>query len=274
MRHLLFLLCTLTSFSWAMFEMPSSHSDWPRGNYQKSCKECRIEEGRMSCFCEAPDNKFYQRSLDLSLCPLNVVSVRKGILYCETDPSLVPKPEEEPIEEDNPEPIEPVEGLPRGDYLRYCSECSVVDGVLDCSCKISGWFWDSYYKASLPLESCGEPGRILYAGGLLFCSLQEFLEFHELSHRCNDCRLVNGTLTCRCRKTLCGWSSKDLKKGRNIVRSRLSSIQNCTSKINNCNGTLRCGECWAWDFSDQTLLSRPVEGRHPKNGYCYPDSIW
>ncbi|WP_062260052.1 hypothetical protein [Endozoicomonas arenosclerae] len=273
MRYLLFLLCAYTSFGWAMLEIPFSSSDWPKGNYQKDCKDCRIDDGRLSCSCEAPDNKFYNRSLDLSLCTLDTVSVRRGVLFCETDLSLVPEPEEV-IEEDTSEPIEPIEGLPKGDYLRYCSECRVEDGVLDCRCKIGGWVWDSYYKVSLPLASCEEPDRVLYAGGLLFCSLHELLEFHGLTNRCNDCRLANGKLICRCQKTRCGWSSTDIKKGRNITRSSLPSMQNCTSAINNCNGKLRCGECWSWDYSDETVLSRPVEGRNPKHGYCYPDSIW
>ncbi|MGI9280161.1 MAG: hypothetical protein ACR2PX_11110 [Endozoicomonas sp.] len=276
MRHLLFLLWTLSSFSWAILDVPFYESGWPKGDYQKSCKECRLEENRLFCSCEAPDKKFYKRSLDLSLCSFDIVSVRKGILHCETDLSVVPDdPIVEEFEEDFSGPMDLSDDLPLGSYRNYCESCSIEDGSLECSCKISGWFWDSFYKASLPLESCDESDRILFSGGLLFCSLDHFLSFHGLNTSCRDCKLLKGgKLSCRCNKTPCGWSSTDIKKGRNKVVAELNAIQNCSAEINNCNGTLRCGECWAWDYSDQTLLSRPVEGRHPRHGYCYPDSIW
>ncbi|KEQ16557.1 hypothetical protein [Endozoicomonas numazuensis] len=277
MRHLILLLLILPSFSWAMLEVPFYQSGWPKGDYQKNCKECRLEDNRLICSCEAPDKKFYKRSLDLSLCSLNIVSVKKGILHCETDLSFIPDDPvvEDDLEEEFSDSIDPADGLPLGSYRNYCEPCSIEDGILECSCKIDGWFWDSSYKATLPLESCEESDKVLYSGGLLFCSLDSFLSFHELGSSCRNCKLLKGTkLSCRCDKTPCGWSSTDIKKGRNKVAASLSSIQNCSAEIKNCNGVLRCGECRTWDYYDQTVLSRPVEGKHPRNGYCYPNSIW
>ncbi|WP_194842706.1 hypothetical protein [Endozoicomonas sp. OPT23] len=228
----------------------------------------------LSCICKSSKLGAHPRTLDLSLCALPIVSVRHGRLFCEPDPTQIPDQPEvlddlPPVLQDDPD-----NELPTGQYRSYCRNCERVNGVLKCECKIGGWFWDSWPSATLPMLSCKKSSEVTYAGGHLFCSLDELRAFHKIEN-CTDCRFSGSTLKCSCNKTKCGWSSKDFEKQLNInFDAYLDNVPSCTAKINNCNGTLRCGECWAYDYFDQGEWHRPQIGRHTVYGYCYPDSIW
>ena len=258
----------------AFTTIPYLESGLPQGNYQTECSECAVNEGVLSCICKNPNKVLYIRTLDLSLCSLPVVSVRKGRLFCETDLTQIPDQPE--VLEDLP-PIlqeDPGRKLPEGQYRSYCRDCELKDGFLTCKCKVGGWFWDGWYQTSLPIHSCGNSKEVTYAGGHLFCSLSELRSFHNIQN-CTNCRFSGSTLKCTCEKTKCGWSKKDFEKELHLnFDAYLNHLPNCTTKINNCNGTLRCGDCWAYDFFDQGEWNRPHYGRHTANGYCYPNSIW
>lgn len=248
----------------------------PEGNYTETCSSCTFDGNKLTCYCPAPDKNEYRRTLDMDLCSRKTVVVKRGLLVCSDEP-VVSTEDEKPartrrriLEED------PRNELPDGDYKTYCKDCRMVEGSLECSCVIeSGWwsYWDAWYDASLPLQSCKDPNKVTYAGGLLFCSLQDLLKFHELDKTCRNCRMIGDVLRCECDKSPCGWSKKDRKLQLHInKKAQMNDFRSCNGPLINCNGTLRCGECSILDHSDEFQWKRPVNGTHPAKGYCFPAS--
>ena len=276
------ILIGLSGLATAFPDIPFLESGLPQGDYQNQCSECQVVDNNLSCLCDTPKGYSFPRTLDLSLCSLPLVSVKNGRLHCETDLGVIPDDIEDTLVEPEVVPLQsdPEKKLPEGNYRAYCQECSVSNNVLGCSCKIPGWFSDSWYQSSLPLLSCSNKDKVVFSGGQLFCSIEEMIDFHGLKksnehdNSCSDCYFSGSTLLCKCNKTKCGWSSKDFDKELNINKAAyLNSAASCTGKINNCNGKLRCGECWAYDYFDQGEWNRPHSSSHTKYGYCYPNAI-
>ena len=117
-------------------------------------------------------------------------------------------------------------GLPVGDYQNKCKNCRIDnDGLLVCDCPV---------KREM-LNTIG-----------------------SFSKSCRNCTIQGDNLYCLCDKTQCDWSDRDVTKGRNRQRAMLQNFRNCSSKVINCNGYLRCGECGFTDFWDESR--RPKEG--------------
>ncbi len=241
----------------------------PAGNFQEKCSDCEINGSILQCQCSKPGKKFqnrtFPRTLDMNLCSEFAVKEVDGALICDNE--FQPEENDEsdrdiPI----PPPLETAEDLPPGDYRSYCQQCRYEDGQLKCSCKISGYFFSSWYESTLPLDSCSTTDKISYARGILFCNEEEMLKFlSKQLRRCVKCTVKGNDLDCTCKKTNCDWSNSDLTKKRNIRRHTLSGFRNCTADIINCNGYVRCGSCNTGDFLDEYL--RPHEGRSAK-GSC------
>ena len=153
--------------------------------------------------------------------------------------------------------------LPPGDYIKYCSSCKVIDGVLNCECYPKTSLF-SYTSASISVNSCGKGEPITYRGGALICQKHLWRTLYWTT--CWDCEVKDNELTCTCLKTPCQWSEEDLQKGRREYRSTLEDFRYCTKKIINCNGQLRCGGCNFYDYYEEVL--RPYEGERVGK-YCY-----
>lgn len=295
LRWVLVLIITLMSASVQSVVIPLKKNGLPEGDYEaRGCYQCENNDLRLSCQCPYTDGNIYKRTLDLSLCdPLVVTSINGG-LRCLTDIEKIKKVlseysgavtdsgsgsgeelfEDEVTDDQLPPPImeDFNNELPKGDYRSYCKDCKIEEGNLECSCKIDGWFWTYWYDVSLPLKSCQVQNEVTYAGGILYCSYETAIRDNTVEN-CTGCRIQGNTLYCRtCEQTRCGWSNEDLRRRYHVLKNiKLSGIRDCTQKINNCNGKLRCGECWAYDFFDETIFYRPRTAGTEPSKYCHPD---
>ena len=280
--------------------VPVHEDGLPKGDYPKFCAPCSIDSTKLSCYCKAPDNKSHKRTLDISLCDPLIVTAKRGVLTCTDDYAKAdyvhirrgPLESEEELQKFLPKPIQNDlfndSLLPEGDYKSYCNSCVITEGgILECQCKIDGFFanflWSGliseyWYSASLPLLSCKEVNQVTFVGGGLHCSLDDYLKVSGLGEKnlyrsCEGCRFKGNDLLCQvCRKTSCGWSRKDRDNNLHIVQNVvLKNARECRKEIRNCNGTLRCGGCWRWDFWDEWESRRPISGRNSGN-YCNPNS--
>ena len=276
---------------------PLKDGGFPSGDYPKFCHSCAIDDTKMTCLCKDPQNNEYKRSLDFSLCDPLIVTAKKGILTCTDDYRKAEyEPPKKRVEEDLskylPEPIQddPFNDLPEGDYKSYCNSCTINDdAILECQCKIEGFFnnflWtgivsEYWYSASLPLLSCEDVNKVTFMGGRLYCSLKEYLSISgdgekNLGRTCTRCRMKGNDLLCEtCEKTSCGWSKTDRNRYQlHIVHDvELKNARECRREIRNCNGTLRCGGCWRWDFWDEWESNRPVTPNTRPRNYCNPNS--
>ena len=256
-------------------ESPFDRDLFPTGDYENYCTACKVEGQQLVCIC--PKKNGYRQSIDLNLCTENNVSVKLGRLYCTTpvveeESSETSAEPEEPVDDSLDILNDPLSKLPGGDYREYCRFCDISEGSLNCSCKISSWwFYPSWYEASLPLANCEVPNSVTYAKGMLFCDTAAMLEFFELPRGCRDCTFEHDALTCKCEKTPCGWSGRDIREGHNIRTTTLFKGRSCLGNLKNCNGYLKCEACSFIDYWDQTQYLRPVTG-HVKDGkYCYPN---
>lgn len=276
--------------------VPLKENGFPAGDYPSYCQSCSIDGARLTCACPDPQNNIYKRSLDISLCDPIIVTVKKGILRCTDDYSIAEYEEEKPESEEDlskylPKPLQddPLNELPLGDYKSYCKSCEIKeDGELDCECKIDGFFAnflgtglvsEYWYPATLPLLSCKDVNRVTYMGGMLYCSLDDFLNVSgkgekNLGTTCTGCRVKGNDLICKtCEKTRCGWSKTDKRNNLHIAKNVvLENARECRKEIRNCNGTLRCGGCWRWDFWDEWESRRPVTPGTRGRNYCNPNS--
>ena len=296
LRWLLLLAIIVMSAAVQAFTVvPLKENGLPEGDYEaKGCYQCENTNNKLTCQCPYSDEQFYKRTLDLNLCDPLVVTTINGLLRCLTDINKVKKLlsdysgsgsgsgsgqyedsfEEEVLTDELPPPLfEDVHNeLPEGDYRSYCKECKIEDGSLTCECKVDGWFFPYWYEATLPLQSCQSANEVTYMGGLLYCSHAAAIKDNAVKG-CTGCKLQGNTLYCKtCEQTTCGWSNEDLRRKYHVIRHvKLAYVRDCTKKITNCNGKLRCGGCWPHDFYDETVFFRPkTEGTDPAK-YCHPD---
>ena len=244
--------------------LQEDRSGLPGGDYKNKCKNCRIDnDGLLVCYCPVAKDrratKYFSRSLDTDMCTRWAVKLVKTYLVCDEQYATEAAPKVD-YSEDTPPLLETKEDLPPGDYRYYCTQCTVSSkNQLSCSCKIPGIIFNSWYNASLSLDSCPSLENIAYANGQLYCDNKEMLNtIGSFTESCRNCTIQGDNLYCLCDKTQCDWSHRDVTKGRNRQRAVLPNFRNCSSQVINCNGYLRCGECNFTDFWDESR--RPKEG--------------
>ena len=255
-------------------QLAPERTELPSGDYVNKCQQCQIDGDILSCQCPRKLKKqpttYFRQTLDMDLCQIWAAQLVVNRLACndlyqaETEFELKDVPPSLPL-------IETDDTLPDGDYRYFCRQCKETEsGELECSCKIDGWIFPSWYDTSLSLKTCPDTININYYRGYLFCNSEEMFKFMgSFSETCSECFLDGTNLNCLCRKTPCGWSIKDKSQKRHKIRSSLSYFRSCASEIINCNGTLRCGSCGTADFWDEVW--RPHEGRSAMKS-C--DGIW
>ena len=254
LRWLLTLtIMVMSAAAQAFTNVPLKDNGLPEGNYEaKGCYQCENIDLQLSCYCSYTDEKFYKRTLDLTLCDPLVVTTINGLLRCVTDVNDVKKilsdysgsassgsgyteeefPDEEISGELPPPLFEDISNeLPEGDYRSYCRECKIEEGNLNCECRVDGWFKTYWYDASLPLQSCEVQNQVTYMGGILYCSDKAAILDNQVEG-CSGCKIKGNILYCKtCEQTRCGWSNEDLRRKYHVIRHvKLSGVRDCTQK--------------------------------------------
>ncbi|MGI9274413.1 MAG: CVNH domain-containing protein [Endozoicomonas sp.] len=127
-----------------------------------------------------------------------------------------------------------VRSLPKGSYIRSCSECTLLRGILSCKCQKTENRRKSYWTSQLDMRSCSNPSDIANWSGRLMCMTNNSDQLPQGSYlrSCHECRVdKSDQLSCLCRKRNGNWQTTSL------------SLELCPADyqpISNCNGELRC----------------------------------
>ena len=160
------------------------------------------------------------------------------ILLFSTFAAAAPVPETEeqfPVFDTPPDVMIPeVRSLPRGSYIRSCSECSLLRGVLRCKCEKSENGRKSSWTSQLDMRSCSNSSDIANWSGRLMCMSNDSDKLPQGSYlrSCHECRVSESNqLNCLCRKRNGDWQPSSL------------GLELCPEQyqlISNCNGELSC----------------------------------
>ena len=118
----------------------------PYGSYLNSCARCWMEGDTLYCMaCKNRRGQVVQLLQRFSL---------PGISTCHYD-----------VVNNNAN----LSCLPFGQYLQYCDNCQIKDGVLSCRCSMTPEKEQALRPVSIDLKEC-KKGSVVYSNGMLTCT--------------------------------------------------------------------------------------------------------
>lgn len=112
--------------------------------------------------------------------------------------------------------------IPSGTYTNKCKNCSLIDGVLTCTCKNNR---GNYSKISnIEMSKCVNKDINTDYHGVLLCNLPK----GSYLQSCTSCVIDNNDLSCMC-----------VNPYRKYINSKLN-IKQCQGDITSQDGVLKC----------------------------------
>lgn len=178
------------------------------GNYQNSCNNCQIVDGKLTCQCQHADGSSSYSTLDNARVCSFIQNI-DGQLTC-TGTMQVNK-------------------LPAGSYQKTCQNCSFDNANLACQCQTRDQS-QMYSSALRNVQSC-KPGSIQNINGVLRCArTSSWVPAGSYLKTCANCNFDGYYLRCQCRTQDQNWQI-----------TKLFHADNCRG-ISNENGQLVCNQ--------------------------------